>query len=140
MSTFADFTITKADDTTNVTYQAIKAVGDTRWWREVGPSNEESCTVLQLINLPTKRGSKELRKRFTVFLPVMEVVTGNNSSGYSAAPKIAFPIRYNVDGLTTTRATTAQNSEARNLVRKCFIASTASGQFTDAFDKNAMPN
>jgi len=140
MSSFADFTITLADDTTNVTYKAIKSVGDTRWWREVGPSNEEACTVLQLINLPTKRGSRELRKRFTVFLPVQEVVTGSNSSGYSAAPKLAFPIRYNVDGITNTRATEAQNKEARNLVRKCMSAPNCGYQIVYAFDKNEMPN
>jgi len=140
MSTFADFTITLADDTTSVTYKAIKAVGDTRWWRESGPSNEESCIVLQLINLPTKRGSRELRKRFTVYLPVMEVVTGNNSSGYTAAAKLAFPIRYNVDSITTTRATEAQNKEARNLVRKCLAAPNCGYQFVYAFDKNEMPN
>jgi len=69
----------------------------------------------------------------------MEVITGNNSSGYSAAPKIAFPIRMNVDMTSSTRATEAQNREARNIVRKCMTL-TVCPQVSYAFDRNEMPN
>lgn len=54
--------------------------------------------------------------RLTIDLPALEVVTGSNSLGYSAAPKVAYSDKVNVDFILPSRGTGQQRKDLRILL------------------------
>lgn len=80
-----------------------------------------------------------------VAVPVQEVVTGSNSSGYSAAPKVAYVNRVKTTGLFHERSDTA----GRRLVRQLAInidgnistsvAAATTGPLPELFDLLVAP-
>lgn len=124
MTTLANIVTTKADNTTALTFVPIQSNTETTKYRESGAANLLAAIMITLSTLPVKKGSGQLRKRMAVYVPVMETATGQNSSGYTAAPKVAFPIYYNLDQTTSLRATEQQNIEARNVITKVLANAT----------------
>lgn len=124
MTTLANISTTKADNTTALVFVPILSNTEVTRYREQGAANLLAAIMITLSALPVKKGSGQLRKRMAVYVPVMETATGANSSGYTAAPKVAFPIFYNLDQTTSLRATEQQNIEARNIVSKVLLHAT----------------
>lgn len=54
--------------------------------------------------------------RLTIDLPALEVVSGVNSLGYSAAPKVAYSDKVNVDFILPSRGTGQQRKDLRVLL------------------------
>jgi len=116
MTQAANLTLLKSDGTTTITYTVISSQIGHTIWRESGAANLEAAIKITAQTLPVKRGRKEMRKRVSYLIPVMETATGANSSGYTAGPKVAFAISGNYDFTTNPRATEAQNTEATVLM------------------------
>lgn len=68
--------------------------------------------------LSIKRDTKQGLMKFTleVAVPVGEVVTGSNSSGYSAAPKVAFVLKGQLTAFLPLRSTSAQRKDLRSFI------------------------
>jgi hypothetical protein len=111
MAAIADLVLLLADGTTSVTYKPKLIRNGFVVWRESAVAIESARTIT-LQELPVKKGSKQLRMRISFFCPIMEIPAGSTTSGYQAGPKVAFPITWNFDFTTHTRATEAQNEEA----------------------------
>jgi hypothetical protein len=116
MTQAATITFNKSDNATSVSYAVTASQIGKTVWRETGAANLLAATILSAIVLPVKKGSQQLRKRVSIVTPIMETVTGANSSGYTAGPKVAFLIGANIDFTTHLRATEAQNLELMNII------------------------
>lgn len=116
----------------------------TATWREAAagvPTIAQVGCVMTLEKL--KSGVYRLESRVTV--PVQEVVTGSNSAGYSAAPKVAYVNTVVTTGLFHERSDAA----GRRLVRQLAInidgnvatsvAAATSGPLPDLFDQLVAP-
>lgn len=116
MGQLTNLSFTKADGTTSVTYGPLSSSNGSVKWKETGAANDFAATVVGLQRLPVKKASAQVRKRVAVLIPIMEVSSGANSSGYTAGPKVAFTIGANLDFLLNRRATAAQKLELLTLV------------------------
>lgn len=76
------------------------------------------------------KGNGLNKVRLTMDLPALEVVTGQNSSGYSAAPKVAYSDKVNVDFILPSRGTGQQRKDLRTLL----INLLANAQIIDAIE------
>lgn len=108
MSQISNLSFTKSDGTTSVTYAPVTNNAGITKWRESGAANVLAATTLLAQVLPVKKGSQIMRKRVGAVIPVMEVTSGANASGYTAGPKVAFMIGFNTDFTGHQRATAAQ--------------------------------
>jgi len=68
-------------------------------------------------------------------LPALETATGNNSSGYTAAPKVAYTNRVVMTFMLPDRGTAAQRTDLRTLAKNAL----ANAQVIDAID-NLTPS
>lgn len=80
-----------------------------------------------------------------VEVPVMESVSGQNSSGYTAAPKVAFVDTVEVIGYFHERSTPTSRRLARQLCMNIVgnistsVAAATAGPVPEAFDLSVMP-
>lgn len=80
-----------------------------------------------------------------VVVPVMESVSGNNSAGYTAAPKVAYECTVITTGLYSERSTIAERRLARQLAVNIgnnvttTVAAATSGSMPDLFDTLVAP-
>lgn len=81
------------------------------------------------------KGNGLNKVRLTIDLPALEVVTGQNSLGYSAAPKVAYSDKVNVDFILPSRATSQQRKDLRVLL----INALANAQVIDAVENLNVP-
>lgn len=83
-------------------------------WREASASvPTEACNSVVMTLTKLKSGVWRSETRVTV--PVMESVSGQNASGYTAAPKVAFEDTYAVIGYHHPRSTITSRRLARML-------------------------
>lgn len=82
---------------------------------------------------------------FRIEIPVMESVSGQNSSGYTAAPAIAYVNTMVVKGFFSPRATPTDSRIARQLAANMLnwvgisVAPTLVGTIPELFDNKVMP-
>lgn len=97
------------------TFYPVNVDGATSNWRE----NQASLPLigqgtLQVSVRETKNAIKQVHIALTT--PALEQITGNNSAGYTAAPKVAYTplvgVTFNFDG----RSTTQQRKDVRVLI------------------------
>lgn len=116
----------------------------TAFWREAASAvpvyAQVRCTMtLELL----KSGVYKLINRVEV--PVQEVVTGSNSAGYSAAPKVAYINTVETTGLYHERSDVAGRRLARQLAVNIdgnvstSVAAATSGPVPDLFDMLTAP-
>lgn len=88
----------------------------TAFWREAAANVPTNASVRCVMTLEQLQ-SKVYRVSSRVEVPVQEVVTGSNSSGYSAAPKVAYVDTVETIGLFSERSLTS----GRRLVRQLAV-------------------
>lgn len=110
-------------------------------WREI------VATVPTYAQLRVKTTQKQLksgiwRVSMTVAVPVMEAIAGQNASGYTAAPKVAYTNTMQAVGYFDERATTAERRLARQLLVNMLnnisttVAAATTGPASELFDSN----
>jgi hypothetical protein len=83
---------------------------------------------------------------FSSMIPVMEAVNGANSSGYTAAPKVAYSVPITTTAYFPERATPAERKLVRQLHLNIMGGITTSvtpvttGPCAEAFDNNIFPS
>lgn len=116
----------------------------TAFWREqLGnvPTDAQVRSSMSIETLP----SGVVRPELITVVPVQEVVTGSNSSGYSAAPKVAYSDTYKTQGLFHPRSTILGRRLARCLHANILngatasVAAIATGPAPELFDQQIMP-
>lgn len=107
-------------------------------WRETGTSSVLNAMVLTLSKLPMKKGSDLEKSRVKLVMPVLETITGSNSSGYTAAPRLAYTLQSIVDFITPTRATSSQRTDLVKFTRQ-FITESGYPQISDATIGSSWP-
>lgn len=82
----------------------------------------------------------------TVTVPVMESISGQNSAGYTAAPKVAFEDTVVITGYFSARSAIANRRLARQLATNIFggiatsVAPVTSGAAAELFDQSIIPS
>lgn len=113
-------------------------------WREAlsgVPVNAQVSCTMTLEQL----ASKVYRLSCRVVVPVQEVVTGSNSNGYSAAPKIAYLDTVDTVGYFHERSTTQGRRLARQLSTNIVngvstsVAPVTAGPVAELFDLLVAP-
>jgi len=104
-------------------------------WRESGVSSVLAAVVVSLVFLKVKGNASLEKIRLKTTVPALETATGNNSDGYTAAPKLAYSLVSIQDFIMPLRATQQQRKDvvayARNLA--------ANAQVTDALYDGLRP-
>lgn len=99
-----------------------------------------SCEIWQK-ELP----SKVVETRVRTLVPVMESISGQNASGYTAAPKVAYIDTYETKNYSSPRSTPASKKLAAQLHRNIMnnvstsVAAVAAGVVHDAMVDGYMP-
>jgi len=112
--------------------------GETCIWRESAASSVLAAIVLQMSRIKVKSNSGLERFRLKLIVPALEVVTGSNSSGYTAAPRLAYTLQAVTDYTIPSRASTQQRTDIMKYVRQVNTETTA--QFGDAVILGLMPS
>ena len=114
-------------------------------WREQIPNLPMYAQVMAIARLSKSRRSGVWNVDFRVEVPVMESVSGQNSSGYTAAPKVAFVDTTGIYGHYHERGTIAGRRLSRQLainiggnISASVVAAT-SGVLPDLFDALVAP-
>lgn len=107
-------------------------------WRETNTSSVLNAMLLTLSRLPMKKGSDLEKSRVKLVMPVLETITGSNSSGYTAAPRLAYTLQGIVDFIMPARATTVQRTDLVKYVRQV-ITESGYSQISDATINNSWP-
>lgn len=116
----------------------------TAYWREAAtgvPTNAQVNVVMTLEQLAS--GTYKLSNRVSV--PVQEVVTGSNSAGYSAAPKVAYVNTVETTGFFHERSDVAGRRLARQLAVNIdgsistSVAPVTTGPVPELFDLLVAP-
>lgn len=92
-----------------------------------------------------KLGKRVMRTAVRVEVPVMESINGQNSSGYTAAPEVAYTDVTEVVNYSHDRSVTAGRRGCRQLALNIAgsvatsVAPVTSGPVPEAMDQNVMP-
>lgn len=130
-------TITIADgETTPVTHNFLPVSSGTEsFYREAAsgvPLLGQPTIAARLASKPTDAVQKVV---VTLEIPVLEVVTGQNAAGYSAAPKVAFSVKKIETWFLPARATAQQKKNLRVLANNL----NANAQIIDLIENLATP-
>jgi len=138
MSAIADITVydSAALGVTPVSH-VLKAVGASnkdglayaQWRENVANVPEYAQIVAEMWLSRSKAGTRLPRLRVTI--PIQEVVTGSNSAGYSAAPKVAHNVTIECSGFFSPRATTQDRMNAVGILTNILRGNGASTTFTE---------
>lgn len=101
-------------------------------WRD----STSGLTILSAPRITLRNGVVDPRTylrrvRGAVEIPVMEVITGQNSAGYSAAPRVAHTVTLKFEAIVNARATEQQIKDARVFLGGALY----SAPFIDAIDR-----
>jgi len=113
-------------------------------WREVSASVPTDAQVSATAIL-TKLKSGVYKCEARVAVPVMESVTNQNSSGYTAAPKVAYVNTYLCTGFFHGRSDVTGRRLARQILTNLLgnvstsVAAATSGPLPDLFDYLVAP-
>lgn len=149
MSNIAD--ITAFDGAATPVSHTLKAVSVTRAnneivadWRESLASVPTHAQVRTQMKI-TRMKSGVYRTEQRVAVPVMESVSGANSSGYTAAPKVAFEDTIVIIGFFHERSDVAGRRRARQLALNIAgnvstsVAAATTGPLPELFDLLVAP-
>jgi len=109
-------------------------------WREQIASLPTYAQVTATARLSKSRRSGVWNVDFRVEVPVMESVSGNNSAGYTAAPKVAYVDTTGIYGHYSERGTIAGRRLSRQLALNIggnistSVAPATTGVLPDLFD------
>jgi hypothetical protein len=145
MSQIADITV--FDGAATPVSHTLKAISVTRlgskieaYWREANAALPVYAQIQLWISVETlKSGVYKVSTRVEV--PTMESVSGQNSSGYTAAPKVAFVDKHENVVYAHPRSTTTGRRLARQLLLNVLgnistsVAPVASGFSPEAIDQ-----
>lgn len=114
------------------------------YWRENSPSlpDEAQCAVT-LIQRRLKSGVRETILRVEV--PVMEAINGQNASGYTAAPKLAYVDTTEIIQKSHPRSTGASRQVGLQMARNILdnvstsVAPVSTGVAKEALQDGFMP-
>lgn len=105
-------------------------------WREDAANVPVIGQVSAKLRYTSPVGSNGVFKEvWTIETPILEVTSGSNSSGYSAAPKVAHSPRADVVFYFHSRTTSQQRKNVREMVSTL----RNNVQYTDAVDKLLYP-
>lgn len=149
MASIADITV--FDGAATPVTHTLKAVSVTKVgdvsravWREALASVPTEAQINASIS--SKRlPSGVLQVDAVVNVPVMESISGQNSAGYTAAPKVAYVDQYKLTGFAHPRSTITSRRLARQIMANLLnnvatsVAAATSGPLPDAFDNQIMP-
>lgn len=113
-------------------------------WREVLASVPRYAQVYANMKLTTMKSGVALAE-MVVGVPVMETVSGQNASGYTAAPKVAFEDRYVFRAYQHPRSTQTSRRLTRQIALNLAgnisssVAAATSGPAPDLFDNQVLP-
>lgn len=107
-------------------------------WRENGAASTLAAVVLELSRLPVKNGSGLEKVRVRIVLPALETITGQNSSGYTAAPRLAYSLQVTTDYIMSNRATLQQRTDLMKYNRQ-LNTETGYTQISDAVTLGVWP-
>lgn len=118
--------------------------GDHSLWRELSASlPTEACISMKMTERVLRSGVNEVRVRVDV--PVMESVGGQNASGYTAAPKVAYVDSYEAIRRKHPRSTiTGQRVAKQMLINLLSNVSTtvtpvSAGPVDEAMAQGVLP-
>lgn len=124
--------------------QVIPVEGHVAFWREgLTTVPDESQLNVTMAKRTLKSGVTE--KRLRVALPVMESISGQNASGYTAPPKVANVEIVEIRVLSHPRSVAVNRQivlqVARNLLNNVAVTTPAvtAGPVADLFQGNQMP-
>jgi hypothetical protein len=150
MSAMANIVAFDGDPTTPVQHTllpiSVEKVGGKAiaLWREDLPNVPTDAQVYATMTMEKlKSGTTSLE--FGVSFPVQEVVTGANSAGYSAAPKVAFEDKWIVRMYSNPRSTSAGRARVRGFGKNVLANTTTTttpvvvGLTADLFDRIVFP-
>lgn len=134
MAAIADIAIQDGQATPAThTYKAIES-GPKSGWRTANSSlplvGQETITASIS---KTTTGLNVVR--LVVDLPALETASGSNSSGYTAAPKVAYSNRIKVEAVLPERGTASQRTDLRVLLRNLLT----NAQVVDIIDNLTPP-
>lgn len=118
--------------------------GTTALWRENSfsvPLDAQVACSMSLQKLKSGVWRSELR----IVVPTMESVSGQNSSGYTAAPKVAYEDTYVMVGFHSSRSTVSSRRLARMLLVNIAnnvstsVAASAAGPLPELTDYLLLP-
>jgi len=145
MSQISDITV--FDGAATPVSHILKAVSVSReknkitaMWREANAALPVYAQITALISVETlKSGTMKVYAKVEV--PTMESVSGQNSAGYTAAPKVAFVDRYDAISYAHPRSTITGRRLARQLLVNLMgnistsVAPVSTGFLPEAFDQ-----
>jgi hypothetical protein len=117
--------------------------GTTALWRENSfsvPLEAQIYASMRLQALKNRVWRSELR----VVVPTMESVSGQNSAGYTAAPKVAFEDMYVLAGFHSARSTVSSRRLARMFIVNIAnnvstsVAASSSGPYPELTESHGM--
>lgn len=109
------------------------------WRQSTNVASILGAAVFSLAKLRVKGNGGLEKYRVRMFIPVLEVVTGNNSLGYSAAPRLAYSMSSINDFTIPSRAPIPQRKDLLALSRG-IIQSIAGHPAYEAIVNGFMPN
>lgn len=114
-------------------------------WKEANVAVPDAAQGKVFMSLALQKGNiYRVNKR--VDIPVMEAIAGNNSSGYTAAPKVAFISTVVTTGYFSDRETIAGRRLVRQLSNNIMngitttVAPITTGPVAELFDLLLMPS
>lgn len=111
--------------------------GNGNWnWRESGTTSVLGAAIITITKLKVKGNPSIDKIRVRLYIPALETVTGQNSDGYTAQPRLAYNLTAIQDFVCPRRASEAQRKDlvayAKNIL--------SNSQVTDAITKAIWPN
>lgn len=113
-------------------------------WKELSTTIPEYALVKASVRRTTLK-SGTVRTALRVEVPVMESISGQNASGYTAAPKVAYVDAYEFVNYAHPRSTAGGRRLARQLTVNLAgavstsVAPVTSGQIPESFDYGILP-
>lgn len=117
----------------------------TAQWREQLPSVPIDASVRASVNVEQLK-SGVYRMDLLVEVPVMESISGSNSAGYTAAPKVAYVNTLRTTGLFHPRSDVSGRRLARQILINIMgnistsVSAATSGMAPDLFDNIIPPS
>lgn len=113
-------------------------------WKETSLTLPDyACNRITISKRKLKNGMLRIENR--VEIPVMEAVTNQNSSGYTAPPKVAHVVTMSLVAFVHERSTETDRRLARQILVNIgnnistSVAAATSGPVSDAVDKYILP-
>lgn len=113
-------------------------------WKETSLTLPDyACNRITITKRKLKNGLQRIETR--VEIPVMEAVNAQNSSGYTAPPKVAHVVGMSIVAFVHERSTETDRRLARQILVNIgnnistTVAAATSGPVSDAIDKYILP-